>query len=168
MKTYKMIVISLLIIGIPCTLGLVLAPAQAASEALPPRPETPTPTPTSEPGSESPTKTAPEGALIVLEVDFGDDWPARGLAWQDLWAVVEWQDENSTWHVVEGWQGSIGKVAGNTGWATWWLSSDNFGQGPFRWVVYERRGSAVMATSDPFDLPGRPGEMVTVEVALAR
>jgi hypothetical protein len=165
MKMQKMIVGSLLVAGILCATGLVLVPAQAAPELLPPRPDTPTPMPTSDPASLA--KTALEGTVIVLEVTFGDDWPARGLAWQDLWTVVEWQDTDSTWHEVAGWQGSLDKVADGLGWKAWWLSSDLLGQGPFRWVVYERYGGAVIAVSAPFDLPGHVGESGAVELSLA-
>ena len=60
---------------------------QAAPDVLPPRPATATPTPV--PLPVTPVKAAPQGAVIVLEVAFGSDWAARGLAWQDLWTVVE-------------------------------------------------------------------------------
>jgi hypothetical protein len=146
-------------------LALVLLPTlvQAAPAGLPPRPSTPTPTtaPTS-----APVKAAPDGASILLEITFGEDWPERGLAWQDLWTVVEWQDEHGTWHVVEGWQGSVDKVSGHTGWATWWLDNDLLGRGPFRWVVYQHRGGPVMVISDSFDLPASRGGVIIIDVSL--
>jgi hypothetical protein len=113
------------------------------------------------------SKVEPKGATIVLALTFGKDWPAQGLAWQDLWTVVEWQDGDGTWHTVEGWQGHIGRVSENTGWTRWWLESDLFGQGPFRWVVYARPDGPMLAYSRPFDLPSQTGETVTVAVSLA-
>ena len=166
MKTHKLIVASLLIVGILCALGLALVPAQAAPEGLPPRPDD-TPTPSSLQPAED-VKSAADGAVIVLEVVFDDDWPTRGVAWQDLWTVVEWQDVDGTWYEVAGWQGGLDKVNGGLGWKVWWLEDDLLGRGPFRWVVYERYGGAVIVVSDAFDLPERVGKMVTVEISLAQ
>lgn len=160
METCKTMIGSLLAVATLCALGLALLPVHAAPPTLPPRPPTATPVPPL-------PKAAPTGALIVLELVFGDDWPARGLAWQDLWTAVEWQDEDGAWHAVEGWQGGPDKVAGNVGWKTWWLTNDLLGRGPFRWVVYERQGGAAMAISDPFNLPDTCGQTVPVEVSLA-
>ena len=106
--------------------------------------------------------------MIVLEVTFSDGWPARGLAWQDLWTVVEWQDVDGTWREVAGWQGGLDKVGGGLGWKVWWLEDDLFGRRPFRWMVYERQGGAAMAVSESFDLPGREGEAIIVETSLAQ
>lgn len=154
-----------LIVALLWAVGL----AQAAPLPLPPRPvdtPTPIPTPTREPGPPAPA--APQGALIILRVTFGDDWSARGLAWQRLWTGVEWRDESGTWHAVEGWQGTLFQVRQGTGWKAWWLERALCGRGPFRWVVYEQRGGPLLARSAPFHLPARAGEAVTVEMSLAR
>ena len=164
MTTHKTLTGSLMAACVLGLLALTLLPVlvQAAPEGLPPRPATPTPT---VPAS-SPAKSGPDGASILLEITFGDDWPERGLAWQDLWTVVEWQDEDGSWHVVEGWQGGVNKVSGHTGWAVWWLANDLLGRGPFRWVVYEHQDGPVIAVSDPFRLPSDRGGIVTVETSL--
>ncbi|MGD1993228.1 MAG: hypothetical protein PVI59_08555 [Anaerolineae bacterium] len=164
MRTRGLLVGSLIVAGVASATALALLPrlVQAAPEGLPPRPSTPTPavqTP-------APAKAAPVGASIVLLITFDDDWPTRGLAWQDLWTVVEWQDENGAWHVVEGWQGGVDKVAGHTGRATWWLANDLLGRGPFRWVVYQHQGGPVMVISESFHLPAFRGGIVTVDVSL--
>ncbi len=122
-------------------------PAHAAPPFLPPRP---TASPSPEPPS--PPKTEP-GALIILEATFDDSWAASGLAWQELWTVVQWRDAAGRWRDVEGWQGALDKVAGGVGWKIWWLPQDLSGAGPFRWVVYRSRGGATLATSQTFDLP---------------
>lgn len=162
MRTRRLAVGILLLVGLGGALSLILlpGPAQAAPEDLPPRPSTPTP------AALAPAKPVPDGASILLEITFGDDWAGHELAWQDLWTVVEWQDEEGTWHVVEGWQGGVDKVSGQIGWATWWLANDLLGRGPFRWVVYERRGGPVMVVSESFHLPAFRGRIVTVEISL--
>ena len=164
MRTQKLVLGMSLVLGLLLLVGGLLVPAQAAPEYLPPRPED-TPTPTVPPGS-TPERSR-EGAVIVLEVAFGADWPARESPWQELWTVVEWQDGRGTWHVVEGWRGGLNRVSGSRGWVTWWLARDLFGRGPFRWVVYEERGGPVMVVSEPFDLPGSADQVVTVEVSLS-
>ncbi len=152
----------LVIAAVVCAMlvGLLPSLAQAAPMALPPRPPTPTPEPS------TPPKVQPSGALIALEVVFGADWPARELAWQDPWTVVQWQDAYGSWHDVEGWQGNLDKVEKSIGWKTWWLSPQLFGEAPFRWTIYDEWGGALLFTSTPFTLPTNCGQTVTVEAIL--
>lgn len=170
MRTRHAVIGLFLLVGTTCALGLFLLPAlaHASPAALPPRPATSTPTPdaTATPAT-IPTEEPVDGASIVLQVTFGDDWPARGLAWQELWTAVEWQDEEGVWHVVRGWQGELDEVDGETGWKVWWLPESLFGRGPFRWVVAERQGGAVVARSEPFDLPLSREDRVVVEVSVS-
>jgi hypothetical protein len=154
-----MICASLLAIGLT---SLV----QAAPVDIPPRPPKPTPQPTSQPAPQ----TIPVGALIELHVQF----PEEGLEfhWQELWTIVQWQDEFGHWHNVEGWQGTLDEVVGDEsrqkeGQKVWWLASDLFGKGLFRWMVYRTRGSELVAESDSFFLPSSANEVVKVEMALA-
>ena len=80
----------------------------------------------------------------------------------DYWTVVEWGDSQGGWHQVEGWQAPFDdqhQVA-------WGISSDDFGKGPFRWVIHERKGGAIVAASDPFDLPASAGEAVGIHIPL--
>jgi hypothetical protein len=164
MTTRRVLIGSLMIVSIAGAIALTLLPrlVAAAPDGLPPRPATPTPVV----AAPAPAKASASGASIRMEIAFGEDWPSRGLAWQDLWTVVEWQDEEGTWHAVEGWQGGLEKVSGPTGWAIWWLANDLLGRGPFRWVVYERQGGPVMAVGEPFHLPAARGRIVTVKVSL--
>ena len=110
-----------------------------------------------------------DGAQIELHVQF----PRAGLGyhWQELWTVVEWQDEFGVWREVEGWQGTLNEVVNGgresvTGEKTWWVSGDLFGKGPFRWLVY--RDQTRIATSELFYLPEREGTVLVVETSLAR
>ena len=160
MRTRRILAASLLVTGLVCMLGLGLLPtrAQADLKALPPRPPTATPT------------SIVRGASIVLELTFGDDWPDRGWDWQELWTVVEWQDEDGDWHVVEGWQGTLNEVTVKggvvIGQKAWWVAEANLGSGPFRWLVYHQQDGALLAASETFDLPDSVGELVAVDVSL--
>lgn len=144
-------------------LAVVLLPSlvQAAPADLPPRPPTATPTPVSGSG---PASKAPPGALIVLNVPFDAAWPTSGLAWQDLWTVVQWRDQRGVWRDVEGWQGSLDKVADEVGYKSWWLPEDLWGRGPFRWVVYRSQGGSVMEMSENFYLPSYANATTIVAV----
>jgi hypothetical protein len=155
---------------------------QAAPVAFPPRPPRPTPTPaplpprpprptsTPEPTSQSVPQTVPLGALIVLYVQF----PEKGLEfhWQELWTVVQWQDEFGYWHDVEGWQGTLDEIVDSEdrdvkGRKMWWLASDLFGERPFRWMVYRFQGGELVAKGESFHLPDHAGEIVRIKISLA-
>jgi len=112
-----------------------------AALALPLRPD-PNPEPTPAP--------LPSGA-IQLTVSSA---PA------DLWTVVQWQDALGGWHDVSNWQGAL-----DDGIKTWWVSSADYGKGPFRWVVSQ--GGEELAASDSFTLPTAKGQVVRVFVSLA-
>lgn len=121
----------------------------AAPVALPPRP---TPMP--------PAAALPAGGAIRLQVQ------GNMNAWPALWTAVEWRDEAGTWYPVEGWVGPLDTVTGTGGEKGWGVPPEHFGQGPFRWVVYERQGGEVLMASTAFWLPGQAREMVTVVMAL--
>jgi hypothetical protein len=137
--------------------------------ALPPRPTPPPATPSPTPLPAPPTSSGPTGASIQLKVEFPQAWPWDDMHWQTLWTAVEWQDGYGDWHLVEGWRGSLDEVevaATVTGTKTWWLTRDLCGRGPFRWVIRLDWEGPVLATSDPFRLPGTPGETLSVPVPL--
>lgn len=143
-------------------LALVALPSltQPALADLPPRP-TPKPTP-------SAPKPAPTGGLIKLHVQFPE---AISYQWQELWTVVQWQDEWGYWRTVEGWQGTLDHVTTDddgeiVGQAAWWVSRYDLGKGPFRWRVYRSKGGWLLVQSDEFYLPPAAGQRVTVEVSL--
>ena len=73
---------------------------------------------------------------------------------------------------MQGWQGTLDRVEAEdgsdvVGYKTWWVGEDDLGKGPFRWLVYQSEGGRLLATSEPFDLPGSGGATVVVEVSLA-
>jgi hypothetical protein len=122
------------------------------------------------PGLDSPTGDGPDGAQLVLLVQFPNSWPWESAHWQELWTVVQWQDPHTgLWHTVEGWQGTLDTVEVDeaglvTGEKTWWVGKDELGKGPFRWLVYREQGGGLLTTSTAFDLPGVAGTSVTVTV----
>lgn len=75
------------------------------------------------------------------------------------WTVVQWQDGLGGWHNVEGWRGDLDE--GGTQ-KVWWVLERNFGQGPFRWIVYEKRDGMVWGMSVSFFLPRFGGDTITV------
>jgi hypothetical protein len=139
---------------------LLLLPAQTA-QSLPPRPALPT---------KPPSKAT--GSTIELHAQFPSTWPWNETDWQELWTIVQWQDNGGNWHNVEGWQGTFDRVKVDKdeavmGQKTWWVGASDLGKGPFRWQVYRSKGGSLVATSTPFNLPDAAGLVVTVEVALA-
>ena len=72
------------------------------------------------------------------------------------WAGVEWQDGFGKWHAVETWPGPLDEE----GRTVRWVREEHFGLGPFRWVIYERKGGAIWGTSAPFYMPLAGGEWV--------
>lgn len=117
---------------------------------------TPSPPPTVTPAAPLPR----DGATIWLRVQGSADDPR----WQNLWAVVQWQDALGGWHDVEGWRGTLDEIVAGEGRKVWWLPADLFGAGPFRWLVYAQPEGALLATSEAFHLPDSTGrvEIVTV------
>jgi len=139
--------------------------------AAPPPPLPPIPTVTLTPAPK-PTSPPPTGSFIELHVQFPRTWPWDEAHWQELWTVVQWQDDEGLWRNVEGWQGTLDDVAageggGVVGYKTWWVARADSGKGPFRWVIYKSRGGAALATSESFYLPDAAGETVKVEVSLS-
>lgn len=119
-------------------LALLSTPALAE---LPTRPgSTPTPAPPPE----------PKGGAIELAVSG---------AVSPVYAVVQWQDGLGGWHIVDGWRGELENNR-----VLWFVPEEMFGDGPFRWVVYNDQQT--LAASDPFDLPTVDGQIVHVSVGL--
>ncbi|MFN8443432.1 MAG: hypothetical protein U0175_21830 [Caldilineaceae bacterium] len=76
-----------------------------------------------------------------------------------LSSVVQWQDTSGNWHDIDGWRGQMVKNQ-----TTWWVEEKDWGDGPFRWSVYTQESGAMLAISEPFHLPSRQGEELTVSV----
>lgn len=117
-----------------------------------------------------PAQPAPQSALtgaqIQLRLQFSQDWHATGIPWQELWTVVQWQDEWGYWRDVAGWQGTLDQVQDGEGKKTWWLDEGLLGKEPFRWRVYRSQAGTLLATSDPFDLPTSTGATATIKMSL--
>lgn len=127
-----------------------------AGGGLPPRPDDPTATPTAPPPTPIATAVPPtNGAAIRLHTSK----PSAGA-----WTVVQWQNEHGNWYEVEGWRGHLDE--GQADMKTWWVYPTNYGQGPFRWVLYTSQNGKQLAVSDPFILPTRNGQIINVEVEL--
>ena len=123
-----------------------------AGPGLPPRKPPPAAQPPDDDNDKDPT---PDGAHIVLQAPSA---PAGA------WTIVQWQDTAGGWHDIDGWQGTLDE--GNQ--KMWWLGPGLLGKGPFRWLVYQStKGDKLLATSDPFYLPGAEGEKLQVEVSLS-
>ncbi len=99
-------------------------------------------------GATAPVSSNPGVGAILLKVTGAPP---------TAWTMVQWQDGLDGWHDVDGWQGDV-----DDGQKLWAVLEANFGQGPFRWVVYEKRGGKVWGASAPFDLPEVAGQQVNV------
>lgn len=75
------------------------------------------------------------------------------------WTVVQWQDSQGNWHDVDGWRGHMNIPDS----VMWWVSQANFGEGPFRWVIYDTaQRNTILSTSNPFSLPDQDGEILVI------
>ncbi len=136
-------------------------PTVTPTPVLPTATSIPTPTPSGIPALED---EEGEGSGTIRLVVQGD--AAASIDWPSLWTEVSWVDGEGIWHAVEGWQSGLDSVSGGMGMKSWSVPASLFGQGPFRWEIYDRRGGELLAASRNFNLPGREGLTVTVEVTL--
>jgi hypothetical protein len=81
-----------------------------------------------------------------------------------LWTIVQWQDSTGAWHDIEGWSGTLDEGDQKV----WWVAPALFGEGPFRWTVYQSQESQLLATSDSFYLPDAAGKKVWAGMALSQ
>lgn len=79
---------------------------------------------------------------------------------ESAWIAVQWQNTDSTWHTVDGWQGDLDYTSSGVPFKQWAVASANYGTGPFRFVVYAQENGTVWATSESFTLPSSLGENV--------
>jgi len=148
--------LSILFLGLTlAATAIALLPMLTEAADLPPRP---TPQPPEEPAP------PPTGGLIVLELEVTPSLLEQVDSWQALWTVVQWQDGLGHWHDVMGWRGNFDEVEGITALKRWWVAEDNFGTGPFRWLVLSEMDGEVLASTEPFDLPTK-SDRVTVVTA---
>ncbi len=160
-------------LGIALLIVLLPLAAQAAPAAIPPVPtraptvtSTPTSTPAPVPPAPAPASTSDDGGRIELRAEFPKTWYKTGIHWQNLWTVVQWQDDPGVWRNVEGWQGTLDEVQDGVGRKEWWVAGRDLGKGPFRWVVYQGQGGGPLATSESFYLPDDVGRITQIGVTV--
>lgn len=120
----------------------MMQPAAPAYAELPPRPE-PTAVPDKKPVS---------GAQIKLVVE---------TAVSHAWTTIQWQDPyTGEWTTVDGWQGTVAA----DGTQVWWVGSEHFGEGPFRWLLYDEEGGTLLDMSAAFDMPTYNKQVLTVTI----
>lgn len=106
----------------------------------------------------TPSRTPTQAVVIptsVIQANAGYITVRVNQAPASAFALVQWQDGLGGWNTVEGWQTNLPE-----GQHTWAVLPQHFGQGPFRWVVYDRPGGRVVATSAGFTLPASVGQVV--------
>jgi len=178
---------TVLVIGAISVLSILLAPplpvrAQdpeptATPVSMPTRPPKATPSFPSRPPTITPTFTptltavpgpSVHGGAIELNVQFLADAP-KDPAWRDnLWTMVEWQDGLGNWHEVEHWKASLDEVKSDGGKKIWFVAEEQFGRGPFCWLVSPSLESDPIAASPIFHLPDHAGVIVPVGVQVGK
>lgn len=123
---------------------------------------TPTPTLTSTP------RPISNSAAIELNVQFLPNAPADANWRESLWTMVAWQDGFGEWHIVEGWKSNLDEVKSSGGRKIWYVSDDQFGKGPFSWLVSPGPEGDPIAASLPFNMPSSAGVIVPVKVAVGK
>lgn len=109
-------------------------------------------------------ENGPMGDFIELRVHSFSG--ALSMEWTTL---VQWQDSGGQWRDVDSWRGEFDEVTGDgTGIKRWWVSKDDLGYGPFRWVIQERETGAQVAQTGPFSLPDGGGPAVLVSAWVRR
>ena len=73
--------------------------------------------------------------------------------------AVQYQDGLGQWHMVKGWSGSPLQLTDKAGAAymQYAVNPANFGQGPFRWAIYDQQDGTLLALSADFNLPAKNG-----------
>ena len=128
-KIKRLIFIPLMLASIMLVATFLYHKPSLVRAELPPRPTT------------VPTPASTSGTYIQLIV---------GDAIGNEWTTVQWQHPNTgIWHEVDGWQGTLDENMSQT----WWLGSEHFGSGLFRWRVYDEEQGNLLITSDSFSMP---------------
>ncbi len=148
-------------------IGLLLVGAGSATADgydLPPRGDE------SEDPSDASVVATGEGARVHLQAHFSQDWPWESMHWQEsLWLQVQWLDEDGVWQDVEGWQGSLEAIQQKEDWVGMkeiWFADSQLGTGPYRWQMYTQDNNRLLASSDPFYLPTKSGELMEQDLML--
>lgn len=87
---------------------------------------------------------------------------------RDAWAGVQWQDKLGQWHDIESWlavfDGRDAPFRSGEVCTRRWVGRPNFGEKPFRWVIYYQRGGGIWGFSRPFSFPDTVGQWVWAEM----
>ena len=122
------------------------APIQAQGNPLPTATPLGTPPPTAVPSP------LPVGGTLILQAYHA---PANS------WTVVQWQDANGGWHDVTSWQSQL-----TDGYVGWWVAPEDFGTGPFRWLLLDGPDGEQLGASESFHLPGYANNVILIELEL--
>ncbi len=139
-----------------------------ADTDLPPRPTQEPPVATPNPEESGASAVA---SFIRLDTTLPADWPWTARHWQSLHTQVQWQDACGTWVDVEGWYGAhdlieVAEDGSATATKIWWIAEENYGTGPFRWLVTDETDTVLLQISEPFTLPTRSPQTVIVKIGL--
>jgi len=77
---------------------------------------------------------------------------------------VQWQDPSGNWLAVTGWKAHLDTLDNGVPFKQWSVFPANYGQGLFRWIVFDADGTTVFGISDTFNLPTADGQTVAKTV----
>ncbi len=141
-KILRLIYVPIMLAGVILVASFLLQ-RPAPAQALPPRP---TAVPTAVP------IITGAGIQLTVEGAVGNEW-----------TMVQWQHPfTGEWHDISGWQGRLNEDMGQQ----WWVGSEHFGRGPYRWQVYEQEINSLVAVSDSFTMPERSGQILQIHVTV--
>jgi len=119
------------------------------------------------------TPARPAGSILITSLSCPNGCNASAITAKfaglpaSSWITVEWLDGNGIWQPVMGWQGpadftdASGKLVKQFG-----VYQANYGQGPFRWAVYNApNGGSLVAVSPSFNLPSADGQNEILNLA---
>ena len=83
------------------------------------------------------------------------------------WIAVQWGDGLGNWETVTGWEGAADRTDATTGrlFKQWVVQPANYGQGPFRWAVFDRQGGTLLGFSASFNLPANGGTNLFISLS---
>ncbi len=156
---------------VPGVTGVTAGAAATATTAAPTTAATPPPArpaATAAPGTTTPAPPANTSLLLTdtgsafFTLNCGDCGALSGYFLgvpATSWITVQWGDGLGNWTPVQGWAGTADDTDSTTGQLIKHFSffTPNFGQGPFRWAVYDQPGGTLLGYTNSFTLPTRAG-----------
>lgn len=113
-------------------------------------PERPTLTPTPFSFATPQPNPSKQGSQIMLDLSQIDTTAPQG------WAIVQWQNEAGDWFDVKGWKSDLNQ----NNYISWWVAPENFGETPFRWLIYQQDQLFISPT---FTLPNHSNNLVFLQ-----